>query len=157
MRRLLFRIEITEMGQIARLCLLRTPYHNGHGRNKEGLNAVWRTDQEITHFSPWGKGDTTHEQRDSLGVKSQGMPGHNKFCFYPPSHFCVEIYLGWGVHVRFRRRSWDKSTSVGQSEMTKTQKTDPLQRISISQRRNSLWVHLCAFLQVLIFSISFLL
>ena len=30
----------------------------------------------ISH--PWGKGDTAHSQKDSLGIKNEGVPSENR-------------------------------------------------------------------------------
>ena len=33
------------------------------------------------HISyPWGKGDTAHSQKDSLGIKNEGVPSENRWC-----------------------------------------------------------------------------
>ena len=85
------------MGQIARLCLLRTPYLNGHGRNKEGLNAVWRTDREITHFPFLGNGEITHVQKGFSGSRGRKGQAIISLATLPhPRHPWAEVHLGWG-------------------------------------------------------------
>ena len=86
-------------------------------RTKRGQNLVWVKDQGLSASPLLGAKEALHMRRKApQGSKVRGQHQAIKSLAFPRL-LCIEIHLGWEVHVHLREGSWDRLARGGQSKM----------------------------------------